>query len=127
MKLREAIEKLDKSEKNEGWASPSQLGRQLGVDCWGHYDEFEKRVKKYWIKSWLCTDTYVGLAAYYLDDELVAISTQQGRKYDEEFEWVSVELRHKLRTFLLSFEEDDNMLHVINFDAEIQEPYIPGE
>lgn len=39
--------------------------------------------------SWLCTDSYVGLRYYFLNNELTCLSYQIGRKYPEDFEWVS--------------------------------------
>jgi hypothetical protein len=50
----------------------------------------DTRLKCYFIKKWYCTDSFVGLRAYFLDDEFVATSYQQGRKFNEDFTFVSI-------------------------------------
>jgi len=84
--------------------------------------------------NWLCTDDVVGIRAYYFQDELVAISSQPGRKYGEEFEWVSKEAYQKVRQYVadaIAKKEPDIEPKLIDFDfdmssyqSRIDNPYI---
>lgn len=71
----------------------------------------DKRLKAYFIQRWFCTDSYVGLRAYFLDKEFVATSWQRGRKLDEEFTFVSKEKCKELYSYISSLireeEEED--------------------
>lgn len=82
----------------------------------------------FFIKKWYCTDSYVGIRAYFLDDEFLAISNQIGRKMDEDFSFVSESLANKLKIYLesLVFQENQFKLDIIdeNFlDEEIPSTY----
>lgn len=72
---------------------------KLGIT--GLYWSDDTRLKSYYIKVWLCTDTWVGQKAYLLDGELVAVSYQPARKASESFSFVRGKLE-VLRTYLQS-------------------------
>ncbi len=103
-------------EGSDFWTCDLQaLARECNVD---HYylnipdDEVIIRAK--YLAANYCTDTLVGEKAYFLDGELVAISKQFGRKYKEEFSWVSKEARKVVRDYLLSrFNEDEPEIALI--------------
>lgn len=119
MNWREAIEKVDKSGDNTGYANMERIGNAVNVSGWFDYDsDFDKRLKKHWIHCWLCTDTHVGLAVYCLDGEPVAVSVQTARKCDEEIEFLSIEAIEKVRQFMLTYlsKEDPPLA---NLDKEI--------
>jgi hypothetical protein len=109
MKLIDAITNVDRSNENTDWANLSDFSNELGLSVYGFEPEFESRVKKHWLFKWLCTDTHVGLAVYYFDDEPLAVSFQPARKSDEEIKFVSKEIANKLRDFILSFEDDESI------------------
>lgn len=104
MKLSEILAKLDKSKKNTEWVDSNDLRIELGLQ--EDYDDstpdFDDRVKCYWISSNQCTDTMVGMRAYFLDDKIVAISKQKYRKSDEMFYWASVTAMERVRSYLLT-------------------------
>lgn len=92
------------------------------------YDEFDRRFKKHWIKSWICTDSRVGIAVITLDGEPVAISSQTARKADEEIEFISEELGAKVVAAI------ETMVHkpidtvvLVNLDASIDERWFEHE
>jgi len=107
MKLIDIANKIDKSKKNECYINVSNFTYNLNYDRFD-YDEFDydnesnQRLKAYWFGNWHCTDSYVGYKMYFLDNEPVAVSTQNGRKSDEEFEWFSEELAIKVKNYLIS-------------------------
>lgn len=99
MKLIEISNKIDKSNRNESYVDVTDFTREFQYD----FDYIEQdRLKAYWIGNWYCTDSYVGYRMYFFDGEPVAISSQLGRKSDEEFEWFSEELALKVRDYLIS-------------------------
>jgi len=115
MKLKDIIANLSKD-------SPEcDLGIFVNAICFDYFDfDYEKaendgRLVYYWIMAWYCTDSYVGLRAYYLDDELVAVSEQPGRKYKEKFNWASKDAFLKVKNYIKSFEiihdEDIDLLN----------------
>lgn len=121
MNLREAIAKIDKtSSRAQDWSNIEDFSQELGLNVYTGHHEFEQRVKKYWIHSWYCTDTWVGLAAYFMDDELICVTVQKGRKWDEEFQWVSKEAALKVRDFILDIDKDDSReVSLLNLDEDL--------
>jgi len=72
----------------------------------------DERLKAYFIRTWYCTDSYVGLRAYFLDGEFVAISFQSGRKANEDFDFASEFVAKKVKDYLLSLVEKENGIKV---------------
>lgn len=107
----------------------------LKEDKWfypqGLLDEFEIyecinisnfKLSKKWFESWTCTDTEVGIATYFLDNELVCISWQPYRKSTEEFWFVSEELGKKLYDYLWSLtEKDDKTFRLVDNLPDLEE------
>ena len=79
MKLSEIINNLDKSRKNTEapqWDKISSQFSNINPISWSG----DTRLKCYWVAKHLCTDTQVGILAYFLDDEFICISHQTSRK-----------------------------------------------
>ena len=88
------------------------------------YIEFDERIKMVFVRPHLCTDSWVGVRAYFLDGEFVAISSQVGRKWDEEFKFVSNEAAMKVKDYVLSFVEPQYNISIADdLDAEIDDFY----
>lgn len=104
MKIRDIINKIDKSEENEDWVDVSLLCNEFNL-----YDYYgsQNRLKSYWLGNWCCTDTWVGYKLYFLDDEPVCFSIQKARKSDEVFKWFSKELAIKTKEYILSLISED--------------------
>jgi hypothetical protein len=79
----------------------------------------EERLKSYFIKKWYCTDSYVGTRAYFFDGKFIAISTQVGRKADEEFIFTSKEDAFILKNYLESLVSKDKSFNIDYFDDEL--------
>ena len=107
MKILEIIKNLNltnlaNKDLNGSYPNWSNISNTLGVQLdWSE----DTRLKSYYIAPHYCTDSYFGMRAYFLDDEFVAISNQEGRKCDEYFEFVSKEVMVKTRNYLLSLIE----------------------
>lgn len=87
----------------------------------GWSEAFNKRVKVMPVNAWLCTDTMVGVNAYYLDGEFVALSFQSARKNDTDFKWTSVEAATKIQVLIreISAGKEDFSFPLINAEDEI--------
>lgn len=87
---------------------------------WAHnYDLFSEHCAYIPIQSWICTDTRVGLFAYFFDQEFVCISYQPYRKSDINFYWKSQQSRDLVKAFIERncVNPDDRNLLLINKDA----------
>jgi hypothetical protein len=105
MKLIDIVQKIDKSQGNESYVDVTDFNCELDLNL--DYTK-QDRLKAYFIGNWLCTDSWVGFRMYFLDDEPVAVSSQMGRKSDEEFKWFSKNVALKVRDYLLSLVKENN-------------------
>lgn len=120
MNLREAIAKIDKTNRRaQCWTTMEDFSNEFDMHTFYDYGEFEKHMKKYWIHSWNCTDTWVGLAAYFFKEELVAVSYQSARKNDETFEWVSNEAATNVRDFIIELNTPSRDYKIVNLDENL--------
>ena len=85
----------------------------------------DTRLQAYFLRKWYCTDSYVGLRAYFLDGEFVATSWQSGRKMNEDFTFVSEISAKKVRDYLLSLVEEENGIKVNTLSDEELDKEIP--
>lgn len=129
MKLREIIKHIDKSPENEDWCGyieyPMIHSLRLGMDA-VYQDSNNKRLTCYWVSKWHSTDTNCGIRAYFLDDELVCISTKNYRRDDERFQYVSTDAIAKLRNYVLSLiynEDFDSDMSIVNMQLDMGEGY----
>jgi hypothetical protein len=102
MKITDIINSLDLFNKtlqdDPNW---EDLCAALDIQNYGFYSE-DPRLRAYHVVTWYCTDSYVGMRAYFLDDEFIGISEQIGRKYNQEFKFVSKDAADKTRDYVLS-------------------------
>lgn len=129
MNLREIIKHIDKSPENEDWCGyieyPMINSLRLGIDA-VYQDENDKRLTCYWVSKWNCTDTNCGIRAYFLDDELVCVSTKNYRRDDERFEYVSTDAIAKVRNYVLSLIYNDGFdddVAIVDLHREMGDGY----
>lgn len=118
--LKELIEKIDKNDLvGQDYIDEEKLCQELNClyDCFPS-DKVDEKLKKYWLHSWKCTDTWVGIAAYFLEGSLVCVSCQNCRKGCEDFEWVSQEKANDVRNFLINLSMIGKV-KLIDLDEEI--------
>lgn len=124
MLLRDAIKNVDRSEKNTEPADIEHFAKIFDINIsWD--SRFGERVKEHYVEKWLCTDTWVGLKAYYFDGEPVAASMQTARKNDVKLEFVSEAAGVKIRDFMLSLmaEREEFKIPVLDEIEEIGDHY----
>ncbi len=109
----------------------SKTYQSVYVGPWDFAEEFEIyslmgtpsdfKIECLGISTWICTDTQVGLHAYYFEQEFVGLSTQKYRKSNKNFFWVSEDAYRMVRTYLESLVEDQPMFNAIPENLEIDE------
>lgn len=122
--LRKLISEIDKTKPH--YPNFERLAELFNI--YELYYSDNERLKCFFIKKWYCTDSYVGVRAYFLDDEFVAISNQYGRKMSEEFSFISKDSINKVKKYLESLveETDQTDLDLIEddeLDEEITSTY----
>lgn len=75
----------------------------------GYSHEFQSNMTAYPISTWYCTDQMVGVLAYFFRNKFVALSFQQGRKWDVEIQWVSQECANEVREYILSLADGSDI------------------
>lgn len=85
------------------------------------YTKEAKRLSYNFPIKWYCTDSYVGMRIYYLDEEPVCVSYQSGRKSDESFKWLSKEAFEKTRDFLYSLIQREELFHLIDENEKVDD------
>lgn len=116
IKLINIFESLKDKERYE--ASEHDIAEELGIY---HNLECDKcKIEYAYLTSWTCTDTTVGIAAYWLDGEPAFITTQKARKSDKFYYWVSKEMYKKVYAYIESLVEEEDLFWLIdNMEAEI--------
>lgn len=120
MKIIDLIKNIDKSDQNKNYVNIHDFAYEqfsLSLD----HNVINKNLKCYWLGRWLCTDSYVGYRVYFLNDEAVGISLQEGRKCSENMYWISKEAAIKTKEYILSLmveevEDNDYIICDINED-----------
>lgn len=129
MKLKDAIAKLDREafKGNDLWnrVSWDRLSSASGLSLgyWDFGDSYESEdVREYPIKTWTCTDTEVGIKAYFLKDELLMFSSQTGRKNNIYYYFVSVEMKNKLIAYILeNIDKSKEATDLVDMELELDD------
>lgn len=101
-------------------ADMSLFEQDLGTGtCIGWHQQFEDAVKRIGINTWVCTDTEVGVYAYYFEGVFMALSFQAARKSDVHICWVSKELATKVRELIWEI-AGEHPFDVVLLDADLE-------
>lgn len=119
MKLKDLLTNVRKDHAHD--VDVERVAREFNLDYWG-WDENSK-LRAYAVEQWLCTDTWVGMYAIYLDDELVGVSIQRARKSTTEYSWVGEEQAQKVKEYILSIMEEDDPVHTILTEEQLEEDW----
>jgi hypothetical protein len=102
MRLLDAIAQVDRTTKNtQTWFDYEPFVEVLNLDCMDMHSG-ESRFTMHFLSEWMCTDTNVGAAAYFLDNQPVAYSWKPTRGRPPAIRFVSQEASEKVREFLLA-------------------------
>ena len=109
------------------WVRWGDFCGEMNLPEWDYdSDKFGSKVKEFYIVSWFCTDTIVGYSVITLDKEIIAVTSQSGRKGDKQVEYVSIEAFHKLRAFMqtcLSEQSPEFTPAILNKEEEFPENF----
>lgn len=112
MTYQEILKNLDKSKPEEAFFDLAE-----SMDIYEYITE--DKLVFYWVKSWICTDTMVGLKVYFYNDKAIAIGIKPYRKYDLQLYWINIKTYEQVRKYIESLIKDDEYnIQVIdnNFD-----------
>ncbi len=125
MKLKDAIRLVDKGEENSTHADIDDFARAVDADTSiGWSEEWNSRVKGYWLIRWMCTDTWVGKRVYFLDDKPVAVSMQTARKSDEYIEFLDKESVELIRKFIFELgSEGESEVSLADLEEDVEDFY----
>ena len=127
MKIKEILKNVDKSNSNQDYIDLNDISNELNMNIELPYvNRQDCQIKCYWVACHLCTDTFVGLRVYFLNDEQIAISYQSARKSDENFEWINQNAVEITKKYLMSLAiEDDNYdsISFVDMDEDLSSGY----
>jgi len=128
MKLIDAINTIDRSQKNSNLANLEDFCQALDLDFYSSYDwsAFSNKVQAYWLTTWYCTDQRVGIQIYFMDDEFIAVGHQIARKETNNIEFKDQETAIRVRDWMLTLHKEQRRLPVIDpkeLDQEIGTVY----
>jgi hypothetical protein len=123
MLVKQALDTLVIGESNESYLDVDALCRILDLEEIGYSAELEERLKGYYVTSWLCTDTRVGAAFWFLDGfrDPVLYSCKLYRKQKTSFLFNSNESYEKLRNVIKDILDKDRspVISIFTLDTEI--------
>jgi hypothetical protein len=126
--LKDIIDNLIKSDsdKNNKHIEFGALIEDLQLDYSIEYDiNYDRNdlLRCYYIASHICTDTEVGILAYFFNDELACVSTQSGRKSDENISgWTSLDMAMKVKEYIksLAFHEEEKLtIEILDIEQDL--------
>lgn len=97
MKLKELIAKSSPKEV----ACIYEMGEHFGL--YPNSNESQTELESCWIQKWYCTDTWVGIKAYFLRKQFVGISCQNARKAKRNYFWKDKASAKKVERYILQF------------------------
>jgi len=124
VKIKELLDRLEKSDHTKEWVDFEKLSEQLEIYRYSidWPEDEDSRITCYWFVNWICTDTMVGGRVYFFDGEPAAISFQDARKNDENFEWISKDMWKKVFDYMMTFylkDLEEQGVSLVNLEEEI--------
>lgn len=120
--ITEIIKSIDINDQTiqDKWVSMQDVNERVfnNYDWLDETDETRARIKAFQVMSWLCTDTHVGITAYFLDDEFAFIEIQNARKSPKEFEFANKEMFDKVKVYIESMQNKDNENEIVFMNPE---------
>ena len=105
--VQEILKTIDTSKMNRTYCDFHDMCEQE-FDIYEYLQQDEIRLTYCYYHTWMCTDTYVGVRVWYLDNNVVCISFKPYRKSDEIFYWLSVQNFEEVHRYAQSLREPDN-------------------
>lgn len=123
--LREMIANFTPTDENlNSYANLEYLARALEIPDYMYIDNDESNthLRQHWIECWQCTDTWVGISVWYMNDVLVAVQSQPYRKSDPEIEFISEDSAAAVKRYLETLiDRVQYPVPVVNLDQTLSE------
>lgn len=123
--LKQAIANMDFSKLDDEYGV-EEFQRALGLEqTYTDSDKIASRLKSGYLRKWICTDTWVGLAVFFLDGRPVAITQQSARKSDIHVTFIDAAGVDAMRDFCISLltESEHHDVPILADDIMIDEFY----
>jgi len=114
----EILKTIDTSKMERNYADFHAMC-ESEFEIYEYLQQDEVRLTYCWYHTWQCTDTFVGIRVWYLDNKAVCISYKPYRKYDENFYWLSTEDFEEVHRYAQSLVEDGEMKYDLVQDIEV--------
>lgn len=126
-RLLEMVDNADLSKREPSYDSELMSSAIYDVFYVLPWEVMEENFSTVWLISWLCTDTYVGLRAFYCKDEFIGVSIQTARKNYERFFWKDEATKHKLFRMFISYLENSEPLLMNSIDDDMIDSLIENK
>lgn len=122
MKFIDILLNVVKTAENSNDQNPDEFSDSVGMAEVVDWPIFNRHVTGYWVTKHLCTDTWVGLQAIYLDGELIGTSNQQYRKASIDIHYLNEACAEKMRQFIINnISNEDRYVPIHNVETLEQE------
>ena len=119
MLLKDIFENALKNSENSHFPDIEEFASALGMDSVEWTTLFESRVKGYWVAPSYCTDEYVGMAVYFIDDKPLAVSMKTGRTSPTTYEFYSHEAAKSCINYILELQgKQEYKYQIANLDED---------
>ena len=116
MTFQELFDSLDLSKLEPASDYLNKFENDLSTGTYmGWDDRFGGRVMVIPVNTWICTDTLVGLQAFFMDMKPIAVSYQDARKNGFFVYWLDDSAPRKVREFIRAL-DDEESLSITRFD-----------
>ena len=124
MKFIDALLNVDKSRPSN--PNLDEFCQELDVETYDvNYTKLDDSFKSYYLTHHLCTDTWVGIEAIYLNDKLVAYTNQTSRKGSYYIAFINQECAKLTKSFLESCMEQRDPSYNIEDEEELNRELVP--
>jgi len=111
MNAHEILKTIDTSKMERSFVDFEEMcSSEFDIHEWLSQPE-KSRLTYCYYHTWMCTDTYVGIRVWYLDDKPVCISFKPYRKYDESFYWIDNNSFDETFRYALSLKENEKPVY----------------
>lgn len=122
MKIKDMIANFDPKTSIKHEACFEQFVELFDLRYDYHSQLFCDVMVRHFVSSWICTDTRVGFSVYTMNDEIVAVSIQMGRKIPEDIKFISKEAAERVLNFTHSCCHTEEIeFDIVDLEEEIYE------
>ena len=120
IKLSDAIKNINRTPRNRHHYNIDAICNEVGIHGEIDSDTCEQRITSYYLASWYSDDSTVGVSAFFMDDQFIAIYTLPDSGCWGEWEWVDNAAYVCVRDFLHGLVKSRNEpVHITPLDMDM--------